>query len=195
MVQKPQRWAWVLLVVVGLGIALGLNRGDIALLQPLHAQTNAPPPELAPTLPMVSGAYRDADGQFEIGILSGYEVSTAGSAPLFQAPDGSLAYTVVVSPAEPGASNVALEEVAERVFGQGEGFTTSGLQSLPGGGLQIDWRGQLSQGNAPPQPISGKIFAKQRGSDVFLLMVAATGAGAPQVGDAIATLGSTLKVP
>jgi hypothetical protein len=43
--------------------------------------------------------------------------------------------------------------------------------------------------------MAGQIFAKQRDTEVFLLMVAATEAGAEQVGDAIATLGSTLKVP
>jgi hypothetical protein len=144
---------------------------------------------------MVSGTFQDAQQRFGIGILEGYEISSVGSTPLFQAPDGSLAYTVVVAPAPPGASNPALVQVATDVFGQGEGFIPTGQRSLPGGGLQIDWSGQLSQGPAPPQPVTGRIFAKQRGSDVFLLMVAATEAGQAQVGDAIATLGSTLKVP
>ena len=68
-----------------------------------------------------------------------------------------------------------------------------GQQSLPGGGLQMMWTGQLTQGNGPPQPISGQIFAKQRDTDVFLLMVAATEDQADQVEDAIAILGSTLN--
>jgi hypothetical protein len=190
-----RRWAWFMLVMGALMVSLALGQDNLQLVSPLQAQTNAPPPALAPALPMVSGTFQDAQERFEIGILDGYEVSSVGRAPLFQAPDGSLAYTVLVSPAEPGASNQALVQLATDAFGQGEGFTTTGLQSLPGGGLRIDWTGQLSQGPAPPQPISGKIFAKQRGSDVFLLMVAATASGANQVGDAISSLGSTLKVP
>ena len=190
-----RRWSWLTLAVLTLGIALGWGWGNLWQTAPLQAQTNAPPPALAPALPMVNGAFQDSQGQFEIGILEGYEVSSVGSAPLFQAPDGSLAYTVVVSPAGPEASSSDLVQLATAVFGRGEGFTPTGQQTLPGGGLRINWGGQLTQGNAPPQPISGQIFAKQRGTDVFMLLVAATAAGSGQVEDAIATLGSTLKVP
>jgi hypothetical protein len=189
------RWTWLTLAVITLAVSLLLSREPGWLVTPLQAQTNAPPPALAPALPMVSGSFEDAQGRFEVGILEGFEVSSVGGAPMFQAPPGSLAYTVVVAPAEPNASNPELLQVATDVFGQGEGFTTGDVQSLPGGGLRIDWMGQLSQGAAPPQPIVGQILAKQRDTDVFLLMVAATDAGAEQVGDAIATLGSTLKVP
>ncbi len=192
---KGWPWSWLALGVLALGIVLAWGQGNVFLMPPLQAQTNAPPPPLAPTLPMVSGTFQNAEGQFEVGILEGYEVSTAGSAPLFQAPDGSLAYTVVVSPAAPEATNADLVQLAVQTFGQGEGFTPTKQQALPGGGLQLNWTGQLSQGGGPPQSIAGQIFAKQRGRDVFLLMVAATEAGADQVGDAIATLGSTLKVP
>lgn len=192
---KGWRWPWLAVVVAALAIALGWGQGNVFMMLPLQAQTNAPPLPLAPTLPMVNGTFQDAQGQFEVGILEGYQVSTVGAAPLFQAPDGSLAYTVVVSPTEPNASNTDLVQLATATFGQGEGFTPLGQRALPGGGLQINWTGQLFQAGAPPQPITGQIFAKQRGSDVFLLMVAATEAGADQVGDAIASLGSTLKVP
>jgi hypothetical protein len=195
MIPKLRRWSWLMLVLLALGVALGWGWGSVWQMAPLQAQTNAPPVELAPALPMVSGTFQDGGDRFEIGILDGFEVSSVGSAPLFQAPDGSLAYTVVVAPAEPEASDATLLRLANEAFGQGEGFTPAGQQALPGGGLQILWTGQLTQGNGPPQPISGQIFAKQRDTDVFLLMVAATAGQADQVGDAIATLGSTLTVP
>jgi len=192
---RLRRWSWLTLVLLALGGALGWGWGNVWQLAPSQAQTNDPPPQLAPTLPMVSGTFQDAAKRFEIGILEGYKVSSVGSAPLFQAGDGSLAYTVVVSPAESNASDATLVRLANEAFGQGEGFTPIGQQTLPGGGLQISWTGQLSQGSGLPQSMSGQIFAKQRDTEVFLLMVAATEAGAEQVGDAISTLGSTLKVP
>ena len=192
---KSYRWSWLGLGVLAWAVALGWGWGTVWLSPPLQAQTNAPPPALAPVLPMVSGTFQDAEGQFVIGILDGYEVSTAGTSPLFQDPNGSLAYTVVVAQAEPNAADDTLMQLANEAFGQGEGFTPIGRQTLPGGGLQISWRGQLTRARGGPQPITGQIFAKQRGSDVFLLLVAATEGATEQVGDAISTLGSTLNVP
>jgi hypothetical protein len=189
-----RRWSWFMVGVLALGATLGWGWGNVWHMSPIQAQTNPPPPELAPTLPMVSGTFQDAGERFEIGILDGYEVSSVGTNPLIQAPDGSLAYTVVVSPAQPDAPDGTLVRLANEAFGQGEGFTPIGQQALPGGGLKIRWTGQLTQGGGPPQPISGQIFAKQRATDVFLLMVAATEEGADQAEDAIAILGSTLKV-
>ncbi|NJL44658.1 MAG: hypothetical protein HC922_00710 [Leptolyngbyaceae cyanobacterium SM2_3_12] len=197
------------LAVLALVISFALGQG-LGPVQPgpgraALGQTNAPPQALAPALPMVSGSFADPQGRFQIGILDGYKVSQAGAAPLFQAPDGGLAYTVVIAPLSPeppgteiGAEPVTentLVAVAQKAFGQGEGFLTSGLQPIPGGGIQIDWTGRLTQGATPAQPITGKIFARQRGREVFLLLVAATDAGATQLADAITTLGSTLTVP
>lgn len=191
-----------LALVISFSLGRGLGRMPLEMAAPVYGQTNAPPLTLAPALPMVSGRFADPQGRFQIGILDGYKVSQAGGAPLFQSPDGSLAYTVVISPLAAGAevgAEPALEstlvETAKQTFGQGEGFVTSGLQPLPSGGVRIDWAGRLTQGAAPAQPITGKIFARQRGREVFLLLVAATEAGAAQLADAITTLGSTLTVP
>ncbi|MGB3202153.1 MAG: hypothetical protein WBA99_14710 [Nodosilinea sp.] len=161
-----------------------------------QAQGNAPPPSLAPALPMVSGSFEDPQGRFQIGILDGYTVSSVGRNPLFQAADGSLAYTVVVAPLLTASSpEAAMVAAATSTFGEGEGFVSGDVQPIPGGGVRINWTGRLSQGAALPQPITGKIFARQRQTEVFLLMVAATAAGEAQVSDAINTLGSTLMVP
>ena len=161
------------------------------------AQGNAPPPALAPALPMVSGSFADPQGRFQIGILDGYSVSSAGGSPLFQAADGSLAYTVAVAPLPTAPTpDAALIAAAESTFGAGEGFVAGDdVQPIPGGGIRINWSGRLSQGAAPPQPITGKIFARQRREEVFLLLVAATSAAEPQLSDAINALGGTLTVP
>ncbi|WP_052050831.1 hypothetical protein [Leptolyngbya sp. KIOST-1] len=160
------------------------------------AQGNAPPPTLAPALPMVSGSFEDPQGRFQIGILEGYSVSTVGGNPLFQAADGSLAYTVAVAPVAGAPSpEAAVVAAAQSTFGNGEGFVAGDVQPIAGGGVRINWTGRLSQGAAPPQPISGKIFARQREAQVFLLLVAATSQAEAQVSDAINALGSTLIVP
>jgi hypothetical protein len=162
----------------------------------LAQQGNAPPPALAPALPLISGNFEDPQGRFQIGIFEGFQVSTAGGSPVFQAADGSLAYTVAVAPLPVAETpDAALVAAAKSTFGAGEGFVAGDVQPIPGGGVRINWAGRLSQGTAPPQPITGKIFARQRQNQVFLLLVAATEPAAPQLSDAINALGSTLIVP
>lgn len=190
------RYRWLIVMLVSLGLCLGLS-WRMGEGQPAALAQNAPPPTLAPAMPMMSGNFTDPQGRFQIGIFDGYQVSRAGTAPLIQAPDGSLAYTVALAPLPGGAAPAAeadLVEAARRTFSQGEGFTVGDVQAIPGG-IRINWTGQLSQGAAPPQPVTGKIFARQRNSEVFLLMVAATADREAQVTDAIVTLGSTLLVP
>ncbi len=188
--------AIALAVSLVLAQGMALQAGPVGGLTALAQQGNAPPPALAPALPMVSGSFTDPQERFQIGILDGFQVSTAAGNPLFQAADGSLAYTVAVAPlTAAGSPEEALIEAAQRTFGNGEGFLLGDLQPLPGGGVRLNWRGQLSQGASPPQPITGKIFARQRGEEVFLLLVAATSAGEAQLSDAIISLGSTLIVP
>jgi len=191
------RYRWLMVAVVSLGLCLWLGwrwDGD----PPTAAAQNAPPPTLAPAMPMLAGNFDDPQGRFQIGIFEGYQVSRAGNAPLIQSPDGSLAYTVAVAPLPAGAAiatEADLVQVTQQTFGQGEGFTTGDVQAIPGGGIRINWTGRLSQGAAPPQPITGKVFARQRNGSAFLLMVAATADREAQVSDAIVTLGGTLTVP
>jgi hypothetical protein len=163
-------------LVISLLMAQALPPLGNSFSQAQAQQGNPPPPRLAPALPMVSGSFEDPQQRFQIGILEGFNVSSAGGSPLFQAADGSLAYTVVVTPLTAAESpDAALVDAAQRTFGNGEG--------------------RLSQGAAPPQPITGKIFARQRGQDVFLLLVAATDGASAQLSDAITALGGTLIVP
>lgn len=177
--------------------------GGSAPVQPASAPTASPAPAASPapqpptTLP-INGTFQDPQKRFEIGILGPMTVSSAGGNPLFQQPDGNLAYTVAVVPLSPGTTNalpdVALLQAAEDTFGRGEGFQTTGFQAVEGGGLQISWLGRLSQGATPPKPVSGSILAKQQGNQIFLLLVAALEPNANQVQGAIATLAPTLKV-
>lgn len=192
------RYRWLMVAVVSLSLCLGLGWRWSGAPSAAVAQ-NAPPPTLAPALPMIAGNFDDPQGRFQIGIFEGFQVNRVGNAPLIQSPDGSLAYTVAIAPL-PGGAAMATEtdlvQVTQQTFGQGEGFTTGGVQAIPGGGLRINWTGQLSQGATPPQPITGKVFARQRDSNAFLLMVAATAdREEAQVSDAIVTLGGTLTVP
>jgi hypothetical protein len=196
--QAMRRFRVLLMGMMAVALALGLARG----LPPMQgspaaiAQGNPPPPALAPALPMVSGRFEDPQGRFQIGILDGFTVSTAGGSPLFQATDGSLAYTVAVAPLTFAETpEAALVAAAQSTFGNGEGFVAGNVQPIPGGGVRINWSGRLSQGTTPPQPITGKIFARQRENNVFLLLVAATPVAEAQLSDAIIALGSTLIVP
>lgn len=165
---------------------------------PTPGQVPVPPPAQPSTALPLSGTFQDPQKGFEIGTLESMTMSSAGGNPLFQKPDGSLAYTVAVVSLSPGTTNalpdVALLQAAKDTFGRGEGFQTTGIQTVDGGGLQISWSGRLSQGPTPPKPVSGSILAKQQGEKIFLLLVAALEPSQNQVAGAIATLAPTLKV-
>lgn len=150
----------------------------------------------APTTPtsILSGTFEDPQGTFQIGILEGATTTTTGGAPLFTLPDGSLAYSVVTVPLanESPLSEVALVALANQALDNGEGFQTQTFTSVPQG-LQIEWTGRLSQGNGPPQPVSGSILANQRGATVYLLVVAALEDATAQVPETLVTLADSLE--
>ena len=170
-----------------------------------------PAPLPTPTTPLLplSGTYQDANGKFRIGILQNYTISPLASSVLIEAPDGNLAYTVLVNsqaiaqqvPSQPNPAvgfpltnpgptlltNEALAAVAREVFYRGEGFKPGEFQLAAQGGIQIPWTGRLTIAGKT-QPVSGAIVARQSQADVFLLMIAATPAGANQFPRAIATL-------
>jgi hypothetical protein len=197
---------WIGLAAIALAIALvwgQTGQADHAVATtslPSGAIAQSPDNEIptltAPVLPAISGTYEDPQGTFQIGILEGYRVSTVGGAPLFQSERGDLAYSVVRVPlnsANP-LSDVALVEIARQTLANGEGFRTHTFSSVTGGGLQIDWSGRLSQGAAPPEPISGRILARQREADVYLVITSAFDAAAPQLTQILDVLSSTLTI-
>jgi hypothetical protein len=193
-----KQWAWLMgLAIAALIIVLYLSSGSGWLSTQVAAQE--PEMEIAAPSFSLSGTYDDPQNRFQVGIVDGFTVSTAGGAPLFQAPDGSLAYSVVVTPLDATAANplpdVALLQATEVAFGKGEGFQTSSFQAMAGGGLQIDWTGRFTQGGGPPQPVAGKVLTKQQGEAIFMLMVAALESGQPLVLEAINSLADTLVIP
>lgn len=157
--------------------------------------------EAVPTLTDVSGltlsgTYEDPQGSFQVGILEGFSVSSVGGSPLFQNDTGSLAYSLVRVPlnTEAPLPDIGLVEVTRQALNNGEGFQTQAFSSVPGGGLQIAWTGRLSQGSAPPQPLSGVILAKQQGAEVYLLVVAALEDAVPQVPQVVSLLSDSLTI-
>lgn len=179
----------IILALVGLLLSLGL----ITTSSP---QVQAQADEEAPAAAEISGSYTDPLERFQVGILSGFSIDTVANAPLFQNADGSLAYTVTVEPlgtdSPVSLPDAELLRTAQAVFGDGEGFQTQGFQAVDGG-LEIAWRGRLSQ-TGPPVPIQGKILAKQQGNAIYLLMVAATETGVDQLDTAIILLSRTLAI-
>ncbi|MEO1182518.1 MAG: hypothetical protein AAFX51_17110 [Cyanobacteria bacterium J06636_28] len=158
-----------------------------------EAVETAPP---AATELGIAGNYEDPQGNFQVGLLEGYAASSVAGSPLFQNSDGSLAYSVIRVPlaSETRLSEIGLVEIAQKTLGQGEGFQTQTFNTVPDGGVQIDWNGRLSEGAAPPQPISGTILAKQQGAAAYLIVVAALDAVVEQVPDVVSTLAGTLVV-
>lgn len=169
--------------------------------------TNLPPlplptpaaevPNLTPL--RVTNTYIDANARFRIGIVQGYRVSPLAGSVLIEAPDGTLAYTVVMQPLQRAAfdnqplDNFALAQVAQAAFARGEGFTSTAIPvDLPTGGVQVNWSGTLTIAGQT-QPVQGVILARQTGNDVLLLLIAGAQAGIAQVPNAVAALVDTFQ--
>lgn len=152
--------------------------------------------------------YRDPNGRFQVGILAQYDpeftledvteevsleeyrVSAIGGIPLIEAPDGNLAYTVVVQPLATTRTrtNEELAEIAIAQFERGEGFQPGEFQVMTPGQILISWTGVLNGS----QGMSGAIVARQTARNVYLLLISATEAGEPKLEEAIALLSSSL---
>ena len=184
-------------LIVSLLIGSGHGWTTAAVSSPGSMLAQAPANEPATTVeaaPSLSGHYKDPQGTFQIGILDGATTTTAGGAPLFTLPDGSLAYSVVQLPLDSEAPlpDVTLVALANQALNNGEGFQTQTFTSVPQG-LQIDWTGRLSQGSRPPQPVSGSILANQQGAQVYLRVVAALETATAQVPQTLVALAESLE--
>lgn len=175
----------------------GAAPAPTAVLTPLPVPpAAAPEPEFEPF--PVSGNYEDQSGLFSVGILEGFTVSQAGAAPLFEAGDGNVAYTVSVAPIDfsttpTSLSNEALVRVAERIFGRGEGFRIQSIQPTANNSTLMEWVGSLTVGGQT-QPMRGSIVARQADSSVVLLLVAATEIGAESLPSVTGTLAESLEI-
>ena len=161
-------------------------------LPPPAVPSPEPTPEVeeptAPTLP-VGGTYEDPSGFYQVAILEGYKVSSTGRSPLFESPDGELAYTVLRLPriTKQRLTDGILAQIAIEELTQGEGFVATEYSQVAEGTVQVPWTGTLTQGRSG-QPMSGVIISSQPQQDVFLVLIAATETGAEQVPNVVATL-------
>lgn len=185
--------AIALLVSLLIGSGHGFGSPAVSSVGAALAQTSADESTVA-TTSNLSGIYEDPQGTFQIGILDGTTTTTAGGSPLFTLPDGSLSYSIVQLPldGETLLPDVTLVALANQALNNGEGFQTQTFTAVPQG-LQIDWTGRLSQGNRPPQPVSGSILANQQGATVYLLVVAALEEATAQVPQTLVTLAESLE--
>lgn len=156
-----------------------------------------PPPE--PTnavepLPLSGSTFKDPQGRFEVGLIQDFNVGFAGNFPLFESPDGNLAYTVVARYRESDRTlpELAIAQIAIEIFERGEGFRPGNYQTLGAGEVQMPWTGTLKIGGKT-QPMSGAIVARQAGNQILVLLVSATAAGAPNIEGAVAALSGTLQ--
>lgn len=200
---KRRHLWWLGLVAIAL-IGVLLGRGSA--MTPAHA-TSRPElvaqimaqdaaPETAPETGLVlSGTYRDDGERYQIGLADGYQLDQAAGAPVFTAPDGALAYSVVVAPlaTETPLADIALVELVQATFGRGEGFQTQTFTPVEGG-LQVNWTGNFTPAMPPSIPMTGAVVAQQRGTAVYLLMVAAQEQAADQVPTTLSALLSSLQV-
>jgi hypothetical protein len=154
----------------------------------------APPPLALPAadpLP-TAGEFVDPAGRFRVAILQDFRVSPIGDAVLIEQPNGALAYTALAQPAGSGfPTTESLAAMATTVFQRGEGFQAGSQQAIPGG-VKLDWSGSLTIGGNP-QPVNGIIIAKPAGTQVLMLLIAATESGAEKVPNAAAALIDSLQ--
>jgi hypothetical protein len=154
----------------------------------------APPPLALPAadpLP-TAGEFADPAGRFRVAILQDFRVSPIGDAVLIEQKNGALAYTALAQPAGSGfPTPESLAAMAKNVFQRGEGFQAGSEQAIPGG-VKLDWSGSLTIGGNP-QPVNGIIIAKPAGTQVLMLLIAATEAGAEKVPNAAAALIDSLQ--
>lgn len=163
-----------------------------------------PPTPTAPaTTPMetlsvqplpLGGNYVDKQGRFQVGILEGFQVSSVGDSPLFESPDGNLAYTVVVRPRVTNRrlTEATLAQIAIETFQRGEGFQTGEFVPLFWGGVRIPWMGSLTVGRNT-QLMSGVILSSQPENDVVMLLIAATEMGSDRLPAAVSALATSLQ--
>ncbi|MDJ1182271.1 hypothetical protein [Roseofilum casamattae] len=167
-------------------------------LPPPEVPSPEPIPEVeeptAPPLP-VGGTYEDPNGFYQVAILEGYKVSSTSRSPLFESPDGDLAYTVLRLPriTKQRLTDGILAQIAIEELTQGEGFVATEYSPVAEGTVQVPWTGTLTQGRSG-QPMSGVILSSQPEQDVFLVLIAATETGAEQVPNVVSTLLDGLEV-
>ncbi|MBP0022358.1 MAG: hypothetical protein J7647_32975 [Cyanobacteria bacterium SBLK] len=156
-----------------------------------------PPPEASPpALPLAETPYQDPSGRFQLGIIQGFNQSVVTGVPLFESPDGQLAYTVSVRPraADAPLREWALTQVAIDTFDRGEGMMTGDYEAVEGelGGAIVPWTGTLTMGRNK-QSMQGLLLSRQIPGRLLILAIAATESAASQIDAVYSTLEPTLQ--
>ncbi|HEY9814632.1 MAG TPA: hypothetical protein V6D20_02325 [Candidatus Obscuribacterales bacterium] len=149
----------------------------------------------APSLALAEEGYQDPGQRFQVGLLADYTQTMLAGVPIFESPDGTLAYTVAL---RPRATDVdlnagALSQVAIDTFRTGEGLQVGAFEPVTDG-ARLPWTGTLTMGRNT-QPMQGVMLARQVPGRVLLLLIAATAEAADQVEAVYATLEPTLTAP
>jgi len=167
-------------------------------LSPDPAASPSPAPSPTTTLqpaalPLAPEPYQDPGQRFQLGVIDGYQSNVVAGVPLFESPDGTLAYTVAVRPRANDATvdDASLAQVAIETFARGEGLQPGAFEPEPTGGAKVPWTGTLTTGKTT-QPMQGAMLARQVPGRLLILMVAATEEAAGQIEPVYATLAPTL---
>ncbi|NJO19917.1 MAG: hypothetical protein HC838_07400 [Spirulinaceae cyanobacterium RM2_2_10] len=146
------------------------------------------------TLPLAAELYQDPGNRFQIGVIQDYTQSSVSGVPLFESPDGQVAYTVAVRPRanDAAVAPAALAQVAIDTFSRGENLQPGAFEPTPTGGARIPWMATLSQGRNS-QPMQGVMLSQQIAGRLLILTIAATEEAAGQVEPVYATLTPTLQ--
>ncbi|NEO57143.1 MAG: hypothetical protein F6K54_31180 [Okeania sp. SIO3B5] len=163
------------------------NSHQISLLKPAQAEdiTNS-------SIALNSRSYKDS--KFEIGIIEGYQQKIIAGVPVFESPEGNLAYTVVVKPQVnlQQLDDKTLAIIAINEFARGESFQPQEFQKIKPGEITLPWSGSLTINNNT-QPINGIILARQIDRNVFLLLISATEAKTEKITQVLQILSNSLK--
>ena len=162
--------------------------------------TETPTPEADPVtqsaLPLSEKPYQDPSDRFQVGIIEGFNQSVITGVPLFESPDGQLAYTVAVRPraADAPLREWALSQVAIDTFNRGEGIVTGAYEAVESelGGAIVPWEGALTMGS-DRTPMKGILLSRQVPGRLVILAIAATESASEQIEAVYSTLEPTLK--
>ncbi|MEA5470128.1 hypothetical protein [Spirulina sp. 06S082] len=162
--------------------------------------TETPTPEADPVtqsaLPLSEKPYQDPSDRFQVGIIEGFNQSVITGVPLFESPDGQLAYTVAVRPraADAPLREWALSQVAIDTFNRGEGIVTGAYEAVESelGGAMLPWQGALTMGK-DRTPMKGILLSRQVPGRLVILAIAATESASAQIDAVYSTLEPTLK--
>ncbi|MGB3512480.1 MAG: hypothetical protein WBA93_25235 [Microcoleaceae cyanobacterium] len=187
-----KRWR---LISIGLLTALSLlifnsiieNSDGIFLLEVAQAQSNT-----NSSITLSAQPYKES--RFEVGILEGYQQKVIAGLPVVESPEGNLAYTVVVKPqvSTRQLDNEALAKIAIEELEGGEGFQPGQFRAIAPGEIILPWSGSLTMENNT-QFMSGVVLARNRGRNVFLLLISAMETKADEVPQVLRVLSNSLK--